>query len=106
MTDRTHDAFDIAAQEDARARTEERAKQKARVAISDIQWLMAKRQGRRFAHGLLERAGVYRSSFNANALTMAFNEGTRNEGLALLAKLMEHAPEMYALMLKEQRDDE
>jgi hypothetical protein len=44
---------------------------------------------------------VWRSSFSTNALTMAFSEGQRNEGLRLLAQITTHAPERYAEMLKE-----
>ena len=101
-----HDAFDLAGQEAARANSEDRAKLKARIDTEDTKWLMSNKRGRRLVHGLLERAGVWRLSFSTNALQMAFNEGMRNEGLALLAKLMTHCPETYAQMLKEQKDDE
>lgn len=106
MAKEPYDAFDLRAQEDAREQADERAKLKAREAIEDAKWLMSNKRGRRFVYGILDRAGVWRLSFNTNALTMAFNEGGRNEGLALLAKLTEHCPEMYSLMLKEHKDDE
>lgn len=102
----TYDAFDLRAQEDARKDAEEKAKLRARIEIDDLKWVMSNKRGRRMMHGILERAGVFRLSFHTNALQMAFNEGTRNEGLAVLAKLMEHCPELYSLMLKEQKDDE
>jgi hypothetical protein len=35
---------------------------------------------------------------------MAFNEGTRNEGLRLLAQLTEHCLDRYSEMLKEQKE--
>lgn len=101
-----YDAFDLRAQEAARTEAEEKAKLNARIDIENLKWVMANKRGRRFIHGLLERAGVYRLSFHTNALQMAFNEGSRNEGLALLAKLTEHCPELYSQMLKEQKDDE
>lgn len=101
----SYDAFDLRAQEELREQAEEKAKLKARMDVEDIKWLMSNKRGRRLVHGQLERAGVWRLSFNTNALTMAFNEGTRNEGLAMLAKLTEHCPEMYALMLKEAKDE-
>jgi hypothetical protein len=53
---------------------------------------------------LLERAGVWRLSFNTNALTMAFHEGMRNEGLRLLAQIAAHCPDRYTEMLKESRE--
>jgi hypothetical protein len=72
--------------------------------IADLKWLMSNKRGRRFVHRLLERAGVWRLSFNTNALSMAFNEGTRNEGLRLLAQLTEHCLDRYSEMLKEQKE--
>lgn len=101
-----YDAFDLRAQETARLEAEEKLKLIARVEIDDLKWVMQNKRGRRVMHGFLERAGVYRLSFHTNALQMAFNEGSRNEGLALLAKLTEHCPELYSQMLKEQKDDE
>lgn len=101
-----YDAFDLRGQEDARTEAEERAKLKARIELDDLKWVMQNKRGRRFMHGLLERAGIWRLSFHTNALQMAFNEGSRNEGLALLSKLNEQCPELYALMLKEHADDE
>ena len=101
-----YDAFDLPSQEAQRKDAEEKAKLRARIEIDDIKWVMSNKRGRRMMHGVLERAGVFRLSFHTNALQMAFNEGTRNEGLSVLARLMEHCPELYSLMLKEQKDDE
>ena len=72
-----------------------------KVEIDDLKWVMSNARGRRFVAGLLDRAGVFRSSFSTNALQMAFSEGNRNEGLRLLDQLMCHAPDRYAEMLKE-----
>lgn len=106
MAQPPHDPFDIASQERAAKSAEDKAKLRARQDVEDTKALMSRKQGRRFVHGILERAGVWRLSFHTNALQMAFNEGARNEGLALLAKITEHCPEFYSLMLKEQKDDE
>lgn len=67
----------------------------------DLKWLMGTKRGRRIVHRQLERAGVWQLSFNTNAMTMAFNEGRRNEGLALTHKLMTACPEQWAMMIKE-----
>ena len=67
---------------------------------------MSNKRGRRVMYGLLERAGVWRLSFNTNALQMAFNEGNRNWGLSLTATVSEHCPEQYALMLKEHTEND
>jgi hypothetical protein len=50
---------------------------------------------------VLERAGVYRLSFNTNSMTMAFAEGARNEGLRMLALIHTASPDLYPAMMKE-----
>lgn len=69
--------------------------------VDDLKWLMSDKRGRRVVARLLERAGVWRSSFNSDALQMAFNEGVRNEGLRLLDMVTAHCRERYVEMLKE-----
>jgi hypothetical protein len=75
-----------------------------RKEIEDIKWLMAHKAGRRLAWRLLERAGVYRTSFNNSGSITAFNEGQRNMGLFLLAELQEIAPDNYLAMIKERNE--
>lgn len=92
------DALDLAAkQQDAN----DKARSAQRVERDDIVWLMSGKRGRRVAYRQLERAGVWRSSFSTDALQMAFNEGMRNEGLALTAKIMAYCPAKYAEMMTE-----
>lgn len=98
------DPLDIRSQERTQAEAEERALLAAQIEIDDVKWLMSNKRGRRFMARLLERAGVWRLSFNTNALTMAFNEGTRNEGLRLLAQIAAHCPDRYTEMLKESKE--
>lgn len=94
---------------DARQKAQDEAKERAKRTLSiereDIMWLMSGKKGRRFVMGLLERAGVWRLSFNTNAMQMAFNEGMRNEGLALTAKLMSYCPTQYAEMITENKTE-
>lgn len=97
------DPLDIRGQELSREKAQERAAATVKTEEEDIKWLMANKRGRRIVYRLLERAGVWRLSFNTNALQMAFNEGNRNEGLALLAKLMTYCSDAYAVMMKEQQ---
>lgn len=78
-----------------------RAKVEADLEIADLKWLMSNKRGRRIVFRMLERAGVWRLSFNTNALTMAFAEGTRNEGLRLLAQITEHCLDRHSEMLLE-----
>lgn len=72
-----------------------------RAEVEDIKWLMAHKQGRRFVHRVLDKAGIYRTSFTGNSETF-FREGMRNIGLFVLDEVMVSAPEQFALMLKEQ----
>tara|TARA_Y100001963_G_scaffold125931_1_gene177963 strand:- start:4 stop:348 length:345 start_codon:yes stop_codon:yes gene_type:complete len=71
---------------------------------SDIKWLMSSKRGRRFVWRLLEQAGVFRSSFNTNAMAMSFGEGNRNYGLQLLNLIHTLCPELYPTMIKEQQN--
>ncbi len=62
--------------------------------IEDFKFVVSDKRGRRFVRRLLENAGVFRLSFNAtNESSTAFNEGARNQGLALLNEITEVAPE-------------
>ena len=95
------DPVDIRGQERARSEIDESERIAAEREVEDLKWLMSNKRGRRFMFRLLERAGVWRSSFNTNALAMAFSEGTRNEGLKLTADLTTHCSDRYGEMLKE-----
>lgn len=99
----THDPLDTAGQAEAAAKEAEEQRRKRDVEIEDVKWLMAHEQGRRIAHKLLEKAGVFRVSFSPNAMQMAFNEGHRNMGVFLLSEIHEVCPERYHQMIKEQR---
>lgn len=99
-----HDPLDLEPTFAERAK-EERAKLEARIEKEDIIWLMSGKRGRRIVRRQLDRAGVWRLSFNTNAMQMAFNEGMRNEGLALTAKLMSLCPAQYAEMLVENKEE-
>jgi len=76
----------------------------ATTEVDDIKWLMSTKRGRRIVHRQLDKAGVFRLSFHTNALQMAFNEGNRNQGNALLALVTEHCPERYADLLNEAKN--
>ena len=71
---------------------------------SDIKWLMSSKRGRRLVWRLLEQAGVFRSSFNTNAMAMSFSEGNRNYGLQILNMIHTLCPELYPTMIKEQKN--
>lgn len=100
-----HDPTDIVGQEARQERDAKRAKFLADQEVDDFKWVMSNKKGRRFVWRHLEKAGVFRSSFTGNSETF-FREGSRNLGLQVLAMVMEHTPEAFALMLKEQKENE
>lgn len=102
----SYDPTDIQSQERAQADTDLRAKLAVDTEASDFKWLMGSKRGRRIVWRLLDRAGVFLSSFSTNAMQMAFAEGRRNEGLRLLVLIQETCPELYAAMTKEQGNEQ
>ncbi len=100
-----YDPTDIRSQERAKADIDLRNKLARDTEESDFKWLMGSKRGRRIVWRLLDRAGVFRLSFNTNSMTMAFNEGNRNEGLRIMAQIQTLCPELYPLMTKEQLHD-
>jgi hypothetical protein len=60
--------------------------------LHDLRTLMQSIEGRRFIWRLLDRAGVFRTSFTGNSTTF-FNEGQRNMGLIVLADVHEACAE-------------
>ena len=99
------DPLDTEASDAIRKTQADKARLAALREAEDFKWLMSSKRGRRITNAILQKAGVYRSSFNPNALQMSWNEGNRNVGLMLLAAITEVAPDRYAEMLKEARDD-
>lgn len=98
----SHDPTDLRAQERSqaeKARLERHARQEER---EDVKWLMKSRQGRRIVWRLLEKAGVFRSSFTGDNETF-FREGMRNVGLMLVAQVNDACPEQYTTMVQEQK---
>lgn len=98
---KNYDPLDQQAQDDVRDTRVARDKLAGQSESEDVKWLMSTKRGRRMVWRTLERAGVFRLSFNTNAMTMAFNEGARNEGLRLLGTIHGACPDLYPTMLKE-----
>jgi hypothetical protein len=63
-------------------------------------------QGRAFTRRVLADCGVFRLSFAENPHFTSFNEGGRNVGLRLLARMNTIAPELYLLMEQEHLERE
>ena len=98
------DPLDIRGQERDREAKALVADIEARNEEEDIKWLMGSRRGRRIVWRLLDRTGVYRLSFDTNALQMAFREGNRNFGNQILSMSNLVCPEHYVTMLKEHKN--
>lgn len=98
----TADPTDVNAQARDATATEQKQTSQRRVEIEDLRWLMGHKQGRRFVTRLLDKAGVYRTSFTGNSETF-FREGMRNLGLFVLGEVMEVTPENFAKMLEENK---
>lgn len=100
---KSHDPFDIVGHEQTEREREKQQRTAAYLAAEDMKWLMGSRRGRRIAWRILDRTGIYRSSFTGNSETY-FREGMRNVGLMLMAQIHEVCPESYTLMMKEQNE--
>lgn len=102
----SYDPLDLRGQEKARSDQDTATRLARETEESDFRWLMGSKRGRRIVWRLLERAGVYRSSFNTNAAAMAFAEGNRNEGLRTVSLIHALCPELYPVMVKENAGNE
>jgi len=96
-----HDPFDLKQQELEQEKRKLRDRLDRDNEEGDLKWLCATKRGRRIVWRLLEQSGVFRLSFDPNALKMAFAEGNRNYGNRILAMLQSVAPEAYITMTKE-----
>lgn len=72
-----------------------------KASLEARQRLLATSAGKLYFREQLERAGVFRSSFDSDPLRMAFNEGRRNEGLRLLSELFAADPAAALSILTE-----
>lgn len=77
-----------------------RAKDAQKQDREDLKAILETQEGRRFVRGLLADCGEHRTSFHTNAIQMAFNEGARNVGLKLKARIVQAAPEYLSELLK------
>lgn len=96
-----HDPLNTGSIEDRKAERAKREQLENNVERDDFRWLMGSKRGRRIVWRLLEQAGVFRLSFNTNAMQMAFAEGNRNFGNRTLALIHAHCPELYPQLVRE-----
>ena len=99
-----YDPLDTTQLDASRVESAKRADFLLKQEHDDLKWLMSGKRGRRVAYRFLARAGIGQSSFNTNALSMAFNEGRRQQGVALFDTIMAICPEHYTTMLEEQKN--
>lgn len=98
------EAFDVRAEDEARTRAAQAAELAKLTEDTDLQWLMSTQQGRRFMWRLLSMSGVYRLSYAGEQThETAFAEGARNIGLQLMHDVQTLCPDLYAVMVEEQR---
>jgi hypothetical protein len=100
-----YDPTDIRSQEREKADADLRAKLKRETEEADFKRLMSCKWGRRIVWRILDRAGMFKLSFNTNAMMMAFNEGRKNEGLYTQALIHTLCPELYHVMVREHLHD-
>ena len=100
-----YDPLDTRSQERAKSDKDTKSKLVSDTEDADLKWLMGSKRGRRIIWRLLDQAGVFRLSFNTNAMQMAFAEGNRNFGNRTLSLLQQHAPELYLTMVKENANE-
>lgn len=98
---KNYDPLDIRGQEIAIADRELREKLAQENEAADVKWLMSNKRGRRVIWRLLDQSGVFKLSFNTNAMAMAFAEGNRNYGNRMLSMIHSLCPELYPTMVKE-----
>lgn len=65
----------------------------------DCHFMMAHEQSQRFLFDLLGECGVYRLSFNHSGSITAFNEGQRDIGQKIIARLVEADPTYYPKLM-------
>lgn len=100
-----YDPLDTRAQERAKKDLDLKDQVAREQEAADLKWLMGSKRGRRIVWRLLEQAGVFRLSFNTNAMAMAFAEGNRNFGNRTLSLIHAHCPEIYPAMVKENANE-
>tara|TARA_R110000803_G_scaffold121808_1_gene189897 strand:+ start:606 stop:941 length:336 start_codon:yes stop_codon:yes gene_type:complete len=82
------------------------AKKKTKVSLikqqaeEDMKQMLSEAYGRRLLWRMLEKCGIYKTSFTGNSTTF-FNEGRRAVGLDLLEDIIKVSPSSYTLMQSE-----
>ena len=99
-----HDPYDLEQQELREDIRRVGAQLSSEADDADFVWLMSGPRGRRFVRRLLDHAGVFRSSFQANTMQMCLVEGQKQGGYWLLEMIDRLCREEYTTMMQEKRD--
>ncbi len=78
-----------------------------RLELEQAKVVMGSVSGRSFIYRLLDRTGLYRTSYNPQLpdSSTTFNEGGRNIGLFLTAELQEASPALFMKMIEENSNE-
>lgn len=76
---------------------------KRREQLADLRALMDTAEGRRTVWRFLERAAVFGSAFNTNAMTQSHTIGWQDAGKWWMAEIEAACPEKFAVMQNEAR---
>lgn len=103
---RDYDPHDLAGQRDREERLKVLERERADNLIADVKWLMSGPRGRRFLRVLLDETGVpHGDAFSSDALVMARETGRHSVGRWIYSLVLNHAADLFPLMLKEANDD-
>ncbi len=97
---KSSEPFNLQAGRARKEAAQDQRKSKRDQQIEDIKWQMSTKQGRRVMWRLMEKAGIFRTSFTGNSETF-FREGHRNLGLEFMADINAYCIHEYALMVEE-----
>lgn len=100
MSKKPHNTSDEAQVKQQKKLSDNREKDKADA----LRLLLASKGGRDFIWDIFEQSFVFRMSFTGNNTTF-FNEGMRNVGNKILAKVMAVDKEAFMKMHKENNDE-
>lgn len=82
-----------------------REKRNTERELEELRVILSTRQGRKWWWRKMGDFRVFHQTFHKDPYQTAFNEGIRSAGLDLLFDVNSLAPEIYMLMVKEDRED-
>ena len=71
-----------------------------------VRYVLADRRGRQFLQMVMDECGVYSSSYHGDVHETLVHEGMRHVGLWVRTLVMEHNPNTYVHLVKENKERE